>query len=480
MMATRDGIPVLALASALLLLGCRDHRESGGWLSGLAAAPTASCADAPTGALVPMPGADLDGPVPLPPPARVRSAGAAAAEPLDLASDRPAMPVAVPEPPRGGAVEFGFADAQSGWVARIPEGVQLPAVAYGDGRVYVSGGFESVNFYALDAASGRFEWATRNLEDNGPTAAIYDRGRVIFNTESCTLFALDAVTGKRLWFKFLGDPTLAQTAVSGDLIYASHPGPGGQWLSAYRVRDGFRKWTRRVDGELLAAPVVAGDSVYASTVKGTLYRFDRATGDRFWRSELEVTTAPWAVGDELFVSRRHQHAEQQVVVAAATGEIVREHHAKQGGYLSDVPGDLDDWKRVWAFEGSRPVVDRGVRYVAMGGEIRASDATTGEPLWVRRYAKAADRRSVGTVALAGPQVVISTRDGQVYGLDIDTGYTLWGYDVGHPVVAEPIVASGWVYLATTDGYVIGLRVGDSSLDGWHMFGGNPEHNGQVG
>jgi hypothetical protein len=30
--------------------------------------------------------------------------------------------------------------------------------------------------------------------------------------------------------------------------------------------------------------------------------------------------------------------------------------------------------------GSRPVVDRGVRYVAMGGEIRASDAVTGERL----------------------------------------------------------------------------------------------------
>ena len=71
---------------------------------------------------------------------------------------------------------------------------------------------------------------------------------------------------------------------------------------------------------------------------------------------------------------------------------------------------------------------------------------------------------------------MSTRAGQLFGLDVDTGYTLWAYDVGHAVVAQPIVARGWVYVATTDGQVIALEVADTSLDGWHMFGGNPRHN----
>jgi Ca-activated chloride channel family protein len=144
-----------------------------------------------------------------------------------------------------------------------------------------------------------------------------------------------------------------------------------------------------------------------------------------------------------------------------------------------VPTDLKEWKTVWAFEGSRPIVDRGVRYVAMGGEIHADDAATGEPLWTRRYATQAEHRSVGSVALAGSEIVVATRDGQLFGLDIDTGYTLWSYDVGHRVVAEPIVANGWVYASTADGYVIGLHVADPTLDGWHMFGGNPQHDGPV-
>ena len=377
---------------------------------------------------------------------------------------------------------FRTPDDRAAWIARIPEAVQLPAVAYGDGRVYVSGGFESVSFYALDAHSGEVQWMTTNLEDNGPTAAVFDDGRLVFNTESCTLFALDAKTGRRLWFKNLGDPTLAQTAVSDGLVFASHPDKdrGGQALSAYRARDGEPVWTRPISAELLAAPVVAGDSVYATTTTGVTYRVRRATGGLVWARDFDATTAPWIAGGELYVTRQVHGVEQQIVVDADRGAVVREQQPVAGKYVWDVPSDISDSKAVWAFEGSRPVVDRGVRYVAMGGAIHASDAASGEPLWDRRYAGKEQARSVGSVALAGSAIVVATREGRLFGLDIDTGYTLWSYDLGHAVVAEPVVAKGWVYAATTDGYVVAVDVADATLDGWHMFGGSPGHDGPSG
>jgi Ca-activated chloride channel family protein len=462
----------LALTSLSLLLAACGGRSQD-------AAPVAEAPPAPIEpGLMPQPGADLDGPIPLP----VRTAHAdrtGNGTPLDLGYDRVAERVAVPKPPRGGAVTFAFADDKRGWVARVPEGLQLPAVAYGDGRVYVSGGFDSVSFYAVNAETGAFEWATTNLEDNGPTAPVFDDGRVIFNTESCTLFALDAVTGKRLWFKYLGDPTLSQTAVADGLVYAAHPSDDGPRLSAFKVKNGARAWSRRVSAELLAAPVVHGDSVYVATLTGMSYRFERKQGKRVWARRLRATTAPWMVGDEMFVSRKHGKTEQQIVVATATGEVLREHHAIDARHLGDLPHDLESWPKVWQFEGSRPVVSGGVRYVAMGGELRASDARTGKPLWVRRVSDGQGKRALGSVALAGPQVVVSSRDGKLFGLDVDTGYTLWAHDIGKDVMAEPVVANGWVYAATKDGYVVALEVGDRSLDGWHMFGGNPHHNGPV-
>ena len=442
--------------------------------------PAPPAAPAAPPAVRPRPGLDLAGPIPLPERRGPARSGATAPAMLDLAADRAVTKVDVPRPPIGGAVGFEFADEHRGWVTRIPESVQLPAVAYGDGRIYVSGGFESTSFYALDATTGTIQWATTALEDNGPTAAIFEDDRVVFNTESCTLFALDAKTGKRLWHRFLGDPTLAQIAVADGLVFSAHPAEGGQELSAYRVKNGAWVWSRYVGSELLAAPVIHGDSVYASTTGGMTYRFERATGKRVWQKPLRATTAPWVAGDELYVTRKKAGKEQQVVVAAATGEIMREHDTASGSYAADVPQGIADWKQVWAFEGSRPVVDRGVRYVAMGGELRATDAATGELLWHRRYALAkAEQRALGSVALAGSQIVVATRDGTLFGLDVDTGYTLWSYDIGHKVIAEPVIAKGWVYATTQDGYVVALSVGDPSLDGWHMFGGNPRHDGPV-
>jgi Ca-activated chloride channel family protein len=399
-------------------------------------------------------------------------------EPLDLGVDRSPITVSVPKLPPGGSVSFAFDDGRTGFATRIPESMPLPAAAFGEGKIFISGGFESIAFYALDAKTGAHVWSNRALADNGPTAAIYDDGRVVFNTESCTLFVADAETGKVRWSKYLGDPTLAQVAVADDRVYSSFPGSGGQQLGAFHVSDGRTLWSRWIDGELLAAPVIAGDAVFVSTIHGTMFRFDRVTGKRIWRKRIRATTAPWVHGDELFVSARRGRPERQIVVDARTGDVVREHHTSAGA-ARDVPSTLDDWKKVWAFEGSRPVVLDGIRYDATGGEVRATDPITGDVIWHRRYASGVGQRSVGTVALAGPQVVVAARDGKLFGLDVDTGYTVWAYDVGRTIVAEPIVAEGWVYATTEDGYVIGLEVGDRTLDGWHMFGGNPRHNGPV-
>lgn len=428
----------------------------------------------------PQPGIDLEGPIPAPERGGPIARGASKV-PEELLADRAIVKVSVPRPPRGGSVGFELDGDRRGWIASVPDGQQVPAVAYGGGKIYASGGFGSVSFYALAADTGRIEWATTNLEDNGPTAAIFEDDRVIFNTESCTLFALDARTGKRLWFRWLGDPTLAQTAVAGGLVFAAHPAEKGQMLSAYRVKDGAPVWSHWIGSEVLAAPVVSGDAVYVATIEGWTFRFARADGRLRWMKPLRATTAPWIAGDELYVTRRGAGGakEQQIVVEAETGKVLREHAVSRGAYAWDVPADTSDWQRVWAFEGSRPVVDRGVRYVAMGGEIHATDARTGEALWHRRYPGKADQRALSSVAVAGSNIVFATRDGKLFGLDIDTGYTLWSYDLGMRVIAEPIIAKGWVYASTEDGHIVALNIADPTLDGWHMFGGNPHHNGLV-
>ncbi len=504
---------LVGLTLAIATAGCFDRpaqrteiEPHKGKQRGTDSASTSSSENNPR----PRPGLDLSGPIAIAPnstqPRDPAEAARREVEALALGADRGFVPVDIPTPPRGGAVGFQFGDDKRGWVARVPESRQLPAAAYGDGTLYVSGGFESVNFYALDAETGRFTWAATDLDDNGPTAAIYQDGQVVFNTESCTLFVLDAKTGRKRWSLWLGDPTLAQTAVADGLVYAAHPSPEGPRLSAYKLHNGARVWSRRVAAELLAAPIVHGDSVYVTTIGGIGYRFERRRGVRRWRSKLDATTAPWINGDELFVTRRDGDDEALAVVDTATGEPLRTHHRGPGGHLRDVPRSLQNWRKVWEFEGSRPVIAGGVSYTAMGAQVVAADTADGRVRWVREHPRSGDAsrdddsqdddsrdddsqddasrtdnaaRALGSVAIAGPQVVVASRKGRVVGLDIDTGYTLWAYDLDQPIVAEPIVARGWVYVTTKNGRVIGLQVGDSSLDGWHMFGGSPGHNGPM-
>src|ERR1700686_2151858 len=111
------------------------------------------------------------------------------------------------------AASFGTPDGKTGWVLRLPGGRPIATPAYADGLLFVGGGYGSHEFYAFDAATGEMKWKLA-CGDDGPTAAVIDDGLVAFNTESCTLFVCQAKTGKILWQEWLGDPLMAQPAIS--------------------------------------------------------------------------------------------------------------------------------------------------------------------------------------------------------------------------------------------------------------------------
>jgi Ca-activated chloride channel family protein len=472
------------IAAAALVAGCGGRAPSPPAAApGATAAPAApSTPGAATRRPRPAPGIDIEG-VPATPAAAATAPAttstavpAAPLSPLDLGTDRPVVKISLPRPPAGATAPFALEDGRRGWVARLPHGVAIPTAAWGDGHVFVGGGFETTSFYALDAFTGRVDWSRHTLEDDGPSAPVFADGQIIFNTESCTLIVLDAATGKERWHRWLGDPTLSQPAVADGLVFASFPA-GGQRLGAFRLTDGKPVWSRPISGELLSTPVVSGDSVYATTVAGTTYRFRRTDGARLWAVSHAGSSAPWVAGGEVHLSRLAAGAELQIVLDAATGAVKRTVRRAKAAWAGDVPRTTADWKHVWSFEGSRPVVAGGRRFDTMGGEIHASDLATGAPLWIRRYAAGAGKHRLTAPAVAGAQLFFSTYDGDLYALDVDTGMTVWAYGLGAHTGFQPIVARGWVYVTTGGGSVIGLGLADSTLDGWHAWGGNAARDG---
>ncbi len=413
-------------------------------------------------------------PVPVPPAPVVDAA--------DFRARMPARDVGMPKPPPGRSATFTFAGTRRGWVASLPEGAQLiPSAAWHDGKVYVGGGFSSTSMYALDAETGQLRW-NASAPDGGPTAAIVESGKVMFNTESCTIFCVDAATGRRLWSQFLGDPMMSQPAAADGLVFTAHianGGAAGYRLTALRIADGRQQWQRILESDVLSAPVVVGASVYATTMAGVVYRFDAPSGRRVWRRSIGATSAPWVEGEKVFLSRRRPRGrEQQVLLSAATGAVVGQGTTLSARYAVQRP-DTYGVPAGWGYEGSRPVLAGGRAYYAMGTELRAKDLRTGEEVWRRDYPGTTATRGVTPPAVVGGTLVVGTRGGEVFGVDVDTGLTTFAWKIGEPIGFQPIVANGWVYVTTATGRVVGLEVGDRGWGGWHMWGGNPQHTGAT-
>lgn len=430
-------------------------------------------------------------------------AGVVDAPESDLGSRMQVRELRRPRPPRGATARFDFDGGRRGWITALPSEQLLTSPAFANGKVYLGGGFASHQFYAFDAYEGDLEWSLA-APDGGPTAAIIVDDRVIFNTESCTLFVADADTGELKWKRWLGDPLMSQPVAAGDLVMSAYPANGAHRFAAFRLDDGTPVWDVPIPADVIQAPQAQGESVFFATMDGTAHRLRVRDGHVQWKRDVGASSALWVDGDDVLLSRRvdgrGEVTEQPIVLAARDGSVVSRGDTVPAPYLGGTSrdrqmmhGQSGAWGRVphgqhlgltnvaagWAFQGSSPAVADGRAYFAVGPDIRARDMRTGEEVWRRSYGQAQGAQAISPPAVVGSQLVFGTVDGHLYAADIDTGMTTWAYDVGEPIVFQPIVAQGWVYVATARGSVIGLEMGDAAFDGWHMWGGNAQHAGLV-
>ncbi len=431
-------------------------------------------------------------------------AGTASASSDELGSRLQVRTLKIPSPPRGSTAKFNLAGHRRGWVTALPTAELLPTAAFEHGRIFLSGGFASRRFFAFDAYSGEAQWAL-TAEDGGPSAAVVRDDVVAFNAESCKIFVAEAATGKLKWAKWLGDPLMSVPVISGDVVMTAYPAGGSHVFTALALKDGEARWTVPVPNDVIRVPQVVGGAVYFATMDGTAFKIDVKSGKVAWQRDVKATSAPWVADGRVYLTRKlgsgDKAVEQLVALAAASGKIVVEGDRFPAPYLAGTSRDRElihsqagAWGTVrdaehlglrnvaagWAFQGSSPVVVDGRVYLAVGGEIRASDAASGKVLWKRTYKQAAGAQAVTPPAVVGAQLVFGTVDGHVYFADVDTGLISAAYDVGEAVISQPIVAQGWVYVTTGQGKLVGLELADPMWDGWHMWGGNPEHTGLVG
>jgi len=246
------------------------------------------------------------------------------------------------EPPRTERFEGGFR-------VRLPSGAPVLTPTVYEDLVVVSGGFRSRQMFAFHRTSGDSRWAI-SLGDDGPSNAACEDRVCVFNTESCTIFAVDAFTGERLWSWYIGDPLMSAPTIADGVVFASYPiRGGGTWpdgedrpmpdgashaLAAFDLHSGELRWARWIDADVISAPVAILGQLYATTFAGTMYRFDQATGEVVTARAAQATSAPAWIDGALYFTRRvndGDEAFEQVVRSGDEGPAVVVHDGKPDG-----------------------------------------------------------------------------------------------------------------------------------------------------
>lgn len=422
---------------------------------------------------------------------------------------------------------FSTEDGKEGWKVHIPENRPLPTPCIWEGLVFTGGGFGSYEFYCLDAKTGKKVWQF-HTGDDGPTAAVADRGFVVFNTESCIIYVLRAKTGEVVWEKWLGDPLMSQPAIDDGWVYMAYPGQdGNHYLACMKLETGKERWKAKIIGDLITAPVIHKGSVYLTTLEGTVHRYNAKSGELMWSETKSATSAPWLYQGKIYVSLREEeavpdsgtkrqyegmanldikdgrqlneelwsrqeadylsyesssrYANEQMALDASVGFGTAPGAAKLGQAKGNI--GLATVSGVWAYQGSRPAVFDGRNYNAMGNVLRSVDSETGTVLWEKKYA-GADDEDIGGRMLTPPSVVngklfVGSITGDMLCYDAGSGKLLWKHSVGEPIRFQPSISGGRVFFSTDYGNIYSIETGDSKDDGWDMWGGNAAHNGLV-
>lgn len=427
----------------------------------------------------------------------------------------------------------------TGFEIAFPSHAPITTPAVYQDRLYVSGGFHSREFYAFEATTGKPVWGI-DLDDDGPSTGACEDGVCVFNTESCTVFAVDARTGVQRWSWWLGDPLTSAPTIAGGMVFTSYPvakvegkkprPPGATHaLIALDLRSGQVAWQRWLDSDVMSAPVVAGEYLYVTTFAGTVMKLEPATGRPRYAIKARATSAPTVqfVGgaESVFYTRRGQAADEadgvakEMIIRADDNSPKTRYHARkksaryidekaQEGSAKTAKGKADDASNgfgggapasanagaargnvgvssvstMQAFQGSRVLRVGKANVNTMGDEVVATNSEDGAELWSFKLEGdvARDGGHLGTAPLAaGGRVLVGTIKGDVLELEAGSGKVKRRHKVGSPVRSQPVVAGGWIYAGTEDGRLVAIDTRDASLTGWPMWGGGAARTAVV-
>ncbi len=295
---------------------------------------------------------------------------------------------------------------------------------------------------------------------------------------------------------------------------------GSHRLLCADLKTGRHIWERAISGDVISAPVINEGKVFFTTFDGTSYSLDAADGRLLWKKENAGTSAPIIAGGEVVITQkvgtgRDAHEGLKVLnTKAGTDKDDRLLAREKAGYLGEDKGggvalkqeaqaaldssvgfsnapaaaQLDRANRHlgvktvvggWAYQGSRAAYSKGRMLNAQGKYLNSINAASGDFAWraeVSGGGVTEDAQVFSPPALGDQFMYLSSALGHLLSVRQSDGEVGFAYSFKQPMVFQPALAGGSVFVGTSNGLLICLKTGSTDADGWHAWGGNAEHN----
>lgn len=277
-------------------------------------------------------------------------------------------------------------------------------------------------------------------------------GRVFAADVDGDVQAFDLAGGERLW-ETDTDRRISGGPGAGDGLVLVGTIDGE--VVALEAETGEQRWVARVSSEVLSAPVASDGIVVVRTHDGKLEGLDSGSGERLWVYDRTVpalslrgTSAPVLGGDAVIAGF---DSGRVVSLALRTGQLLWESRVAVARGRSELERlvDID----------ADPVLDGGELFVVtFQGQVASLDRLGGELLWQR------DMSSHAGLAVGGRSVYLTDEDSQVWGLDRDSGASLWRHeDLQRRALTQPAALRGAVLVGDFEGYIHALDATDGRL-----------------
>ncbi len=275
--------------------------------------------------------------------------------------------------------------------------------------------------------------------------------------------ALDAGSGARRWEVDL--KVLVNAGVNGGEDVVAVGTSEGEVI-ALDPETGRERWRRTLTSEVMALSPEVAETLVARTNDGWVWAMDAVSGEARWSTRR----APPALS--LRGQSRPEIAADRVVVGFDDGKLAAfslVEGVKLWQATVAIPEGRSEVERLVDVDGQIRVRDGVVYAAAYHGRVVALNLVDGRPFWAREIG------SHNGLDVDGSWVYVADDQDRIWGLDRDTGASLWRQDAlkyrrltAPAVLGEYVVVGdfeGWLHwMDVTDGHFVArVQIDDEGL-----------------